>query len=349
MKTIIRNSIFILATTSVFCACKKDEENTTTQGFTKGVFIVNEGNYLGNNASISYIDADDVLTQDPYSTVNGATVGDVMQCFVHGGDKGYAVMNGSQKVVGIDMASFSRVAEFTGLDYPRYAALYGSNTLLVTDGFANGQLVVFDRSSNQALHSIPVGLGPERVFVWGNRVFVLNAATTTVSVIDPTNWTVSFTIALSDHPSDMVADAQGNLWFLCSGETLYDANWNITGHTDAQMHRVDGSTLEWQQSWVVGSGGQHPRDLERSPNGEVLYYTSDQLMQFSSNLSPNDAEVVVDGNFYGITVDQSSGDIWAVLPSDYLNRSTIRRYSASGSMEKSFQAGMVSNAVVLRP
>ncbi|MFM7814899.1 MAG: DUF5074 domain-containing protein [Flavobacteriales bacterium] len=349
MNTINRNSIFIFASIIVLSSCKKDNVGSTTEGFTDGVFVVNEGNYLGNNASISYINEQDVLTQDPYSTVNGNTVGDVLQCFVHAGDKAYAVMNGSEKVVGIDMNSFSRVAEFTGLEYPRYAAVYGSNTLLVSDGFTNGRLVVFDRSSNQALQSVPVGIGPERVFVYGNRVFVLNAASTTVSVIDPSNWSVAFTIALSDHPSDMVADAQGNLWFLCSGETLYDANWNIIGHTDAQMHRVDGTTLEWQQSWVVGTGGQHPRDLERSPNGETLYYTGNQLMRFSSDFGPDDAEVLVDGGFYAITVDQSSGDLWAVLPSDYINRSTIRRYSASGSLEKTFQAGMVSNAVVLRP
>ena len=348
MKNSFHKSLLLVLVPVVLLSCKKDDNDDSGSGFTEGVFIVNEGNYLGNNASISFVDDDDFITKDPYSTVNGSTVGDVLQSFVHTGDRGYAVVNGSQKVIAIDMNSFSRVAEFTDLEYPRYAAVYGTNDLLITDGFTSGKLVVMDRTTYQATHIINVGSGPERLFTAANRVFVLNAASTTVSVIDPSTWSVVYTIALSDHPSDMVVDAQGDLWILCSGETLYDANWNIIGHTDAQIHHVNGGTLDWMGSWVVGTNGEHPRDLERSPNGQVLYYTGDQLMKFDVASGPSNAEVMVSNAFYGITVDANSGDVWAVLPSDYLNPSTIHRYSSTGSLEKTFQAGMVSNAVVLR-
>ncbi|MCC6599095.1 MAG: hypothetical protein IT223_00300, partial [Crocinitomicaceae bacterium] len=82
-------------------ACKKDESTPTPSpvgGYLSGIYVANEGNFLSNNASVTFISDNGTVMEDPYFDVNGVSLGDVLLQFLPLDGKGYAVVNNSQKV-----------------------------------------------------------------------------------------------------------------------------------------------------------------------------------------------------------------------------------------------------------
>jgi hypothetical protein len=104
---------------------------------------------------------------------------------------------------------------------------------------------------------------------------------------------------------DLVTDAVGNVWVLCSGETFYDLNWSVSGHSRAMLYHIDASTHEILGSMAVGQLGDHPRQLEVSPDGRVLYYENNGV--FAMNIDG--------GTMPGVLLIQQSRSGLSVNPS----------------------------------
>jgi len=96
----------LLASTAMLTSCKKDEEPQIEEPFFEdyatGAYVVNEGAFLDNNASITHISNAGTVTNDVYYQVNGVELGDVFQSFAAIGDRGFAILNNSQKIEVVD-------------------------------------------------------------------------------------------------------------------------------------------------------------------------------------------------------------------------------------------------------
>jgi hypothetical protein len=140
----------------------------------------------------------------------------------------------------------------------------------------------------------------------------------------------------------------GNIWVLCSGETLYDAAWNVVGHTNAMLYRISSATLEVTASEQIGVNGDHPAQLEINPAGTVLYYENNGV--FELNLTTGEfpgAEIIPDDHG-SLNIDPANGDIWCASVSDFSGPSTMHKYNAAGELLKSFVVGIGTNGVVFR-
>lgn len=63
-----------------------------------GLFILNEGNFQFGNATIDYYDFEtQKLSTNALETTNNRKLGDVLQSIARYGNKGYLVVNNSQK------------------------------------------------------------------------------------------------------------------------------------------------------------------------------------------------------------------------------------------------------------
>ena len=141
----------------------------------------------------------------------------------------------------------------------------------------NGEVAVVDLNTNTITKKVKVGVGPEAVKVVGNKLFVANSGgwgvDKTVSVIDLTTETVIKTIDVKDCPRDIVVDKTGNLWVLCAGSVLYDANFNVVGNTTSALCKIDPST--YTVTTLTISEAIHPVQLRINGNGDNLFYGAD--------------------------------------------------------------------------
>jgi YVTN family beta-propeller protein len=342
----------VLALCLSLYACKKEE--TTTQpitgnpdtGFLHGVYVLNEGSFGGNNASIGYINENNTLTQDLYYDVNEVSLGDVLQSFTIIGNRGYAVLNNSQKVVVIDMHSFEHVAEISGLSYPRQVEGIGNNKALLSNGSMEGELKVIDLNTNTVTSSITVGKGPERLLHVADYVVVCNSGgwdiDSTISIIDTQSLDVAHTVVVGDRPVDAVVDRNGTLWVLCSGNT----SWMPGGETAAKLVKVDTSTWAVVGTYTFENSADHPQHLEIDPNGETLYFLNGNVYATNIediNLSVN---VVSQLPLSTIHVNPATRHIWGASISDYTNPSTVYQISSTGAQLNSFVVGLGTNGVV---
>ena len=354
MKTPFNWIAWVCVSALLFTACKKndetpDDQTPVTEDYATGAYVINEGSFLQNNASITHISPSGTVTSDVYYAVNGVELGDVFQSFTIIGDNGYAVLNNSQKIEVVDMKTMQNEATITGLSYPRYMVETAANTAYVSNGSLGGTLEVINLQTHAVTGSIAVGNGPGRLLKNNNEVWVCNEGgfglDSTITIVNALTNLVVDVVEVAHRPTDIVADALGNIWVLCAGETYYDVNWNVSGHSPAQLYRIDASTHAVISSVQMGALGQHPTQLEISPDGTVLYYENEGIFKFDLINGDLPGVQLVSTARSGLSVHPSTGEIWCASISDFTNPSTVYVYSAAGSLMRSFTAGIGTNGV----
>jgi hypothetical protein len=346
----------LLASTAMLTSCKKDEEPQIEEPFFEdyatGAYVVNEGAFLDNNASITHISNAGTVTNDVYYQVNGVELGDVFQSFAAIGNRGFAVLNNSQKIEVVDLKTMDNVGTITGVDYPRYMVASGAGTAYLTNGSFAGTLKVINTQTLTITGSVDVGTGPNQLLARSNEVWVCNEGgfglDSTISVVSTSSNTVVDVIEVGYRPADIVSDALGNIWVLCAGETFYDSNWAVSGHSPALLYRINAATREVISSIQVGQLGDHPKQLEVSPDGTVLYYENGGIYKFDLINGDMPGIQLVSSARSGLSVHPSTGEIWCASISDYTNPSQVFVYSASGSLRATHSAGIGANGVVFK-
>jgi YVTN family beta-propeller protein len=334
-------------------SCKKDEKEEVVETPTvtaEGIYVLNEGNFLANNASISYINSNNELSVDPFFDKNGVALGDVLQSFVAYDGKGFAVLNNSGKVEVFSLSDFSSVGTISAVSYPRYIVNGGNGKLYLSSGSMAGQVLVIDPSTLIVENTITVGNGPERMLVRNGKLFVCNsggfAQDNTVSVIDLATNTVTNTITVGDRPIDIDVDAAGNIWVMCQGKTVYNEDYTeIIEETQGRLVRINATTLAVTGNETVGTVGQHPSILEISADGSTLFYVNGNVYAFSTTTADLPGTVWMSGNVGSLDI-RSNGEVWTSSVSNYIDPSIVSRYSNTGELLNQFTVGMGTNGVV---
>ncbi len=334
-------------------SCKKEKEEVVNEvvsnpetGYLHGKFLVNEGSFGSNNASISYINETGELANDIFLQVNGFELGDVLQSFLVIGEKGYAVLNGSQKVEVIDMKTMQHIDAITGVSYPRHIIDLGNGSAFLTDGSNEGNIRIIDLSTNEITGSIPVGMGPEKMIKKDQYVYVCNSGgwglDHTISVIDINTDLVVATIEVGDRPMDLVVDNQGYIWVMCSGND----SWMTGGETMASLYRINTESNSVITSEVIGAPGVHPKVISATSNGEIIYFENNGVRSIALNADEPVESTFLTDAIGSLDIDPANGDVWISSVSDFVNPSTVKCYSSIGTLKSSYEAGIGTSAVV---
>ncbi len=347
----MNKQILLFGLAVLLAACNKEETKPVDPIFLHGAYIVNEGGYGNNNGSITYINTSkSTATYNLFQQVNNRVAGDVIQSFSVSNNMGFIVANNSQKVEVVDLKTFESLGTILGTDYPRYFLGISETKGYLTDGAFKGNVSVVDLKNFQIVKQIIVGNGPENILQVGEMVYVANSggwvSDSTVSVISTKVDMVIKTILVGDNPTDLVMDANGDVWVLCKGKVSYDKDWNVVGETASRLIQINASDFSIKKDIEIGTLGDsfNPIRLAINSDGNTLYYLEAEGVYKHSIDDLNPAlQVFIEGTYYGLDVDPKDNTIYALKGNGFDADGYAIRYREDGTMIDSIRVGIGPN------
>jgi YVTN family beta-propeller protein len=351
----------------VFFACKKPIEDASPQlpdSFLDGYFVVCEGTYGSGNASISYVDPFSKKTySDIYLTKNQKPLGDQAQSMHIFNDKGYVVVQNSQKIVVVDIHNFSHLAEIRSNEYlnsPRYFQSINYTKAYVSDWKSDG-LAILDLQQNAVAGFIPTGNDPNQMLKTGTLIWVANSGYSTingkskiVSIIDTETDKVIKQITLGERPMSFVKDKNNHVWVLCRGFFEYKSNGDIDTSLShkSEIYQINPTdySIEKRLSfpWISNANFQ-PSSLQIDGNGEILFYTyGGKVFKMNIEASSLPQNPLIERDFYGLSFDKANGYLIGCEASTFTSSGKTIRYKVANGFTviDSAAVGVIPNAVV---
>lgn len=346
-----------LAIFTTFLSCDKSNDNPGSEGYSQGVYIVNEGAFQASNGSITYFDPfRNLLVNGIFEAANNRPLGDVVQSmFVVNDTSGYIVVNGSGKLEIVRLKDFKTIASPIPVFYPRYFMQISEDKGYLTAGSMQGWIYIINLQENDVTDSIQVGYGPETMLKLDDQVYVANSGgwglDSTVSVVNSLTDQVSRQIPVGKVPLDLALDAQNNLWVYSKGYAQYswETPYDLISETDALLQKVDPETgnIIWQQA--VGKAGDYtatPPKMAISDNGSRLFYLRpDGVHVLSTDAPALSATPLISGTFYGIEINPDDNNIY-LFESSFTGNGNMKIYDEMGNPVAQGTVGISPNGAV---
>lgn len=350
------NFYFILAISIFIVSCNSDDNggNPTIEGdFVNGVFVLNEGGYTYNNASVTFISSTGEIQNNIFEAVNGRSLGDVAQSISFNDDLAYIIVNNSNTVEVVNRYTFESIATIAGELYnPRYMEFHNGKGFISNWGDGNDAaddfIAVVDLASHSITNQISVPQGPERLEVENGRLYIAQRGDysygNTITILDLSSQTITGSVVVADYPNGMAED-NGYLFVLCSG---YNDWTGAGGDTTGAMYKIN-----LQNNQIIDQfsfePGVHPNFLQIE-DSRVYYTIGKNIYRTNtSDIEPSDSPFIStapDGMeiLYGFNVD--NGWIYACDAKDYQSNGELFVYSLTGSLESKYPiSGIIPNGV----
>ncbi len=306
-----------------------------------GIFVVNEGNFMYGNSTLSYYDTlKREVQNDLFFKVNGLPLGDVAESMNIWNSSGYVVVNNSGKIYILDTKTGKYTGKISGLTSPRFMHFVNSVKAYVTDLYA-GKITIVNPTSNQVTGVIQCPSHPstEEMIQSGNLLFVTCwSGDKTVLVIDILKDQIISEISTGVQPCGIVADRFNKIWVLCQ---------SLPGNStksNALLQRIDPTSYTIDKSYIFNLG-EKPVKLVVDKKGENLFYilgNEVRKMAVTADQLPDKAYLTINSKIaYGLGIDPVNGNIYVSDALDYQQSGMIFRYSELGKLLDSFKAGII--------
>ena len=334
-------------------SCSKDPLDTVFFDFSgnKGVYVVNEGNFMYGNSSLSFYDPEQKrVYNDVFQARNSAPLGDVAQSIAIWNNMAFIVVNNSGKIYVVD----NRTAEFkgsiSGLSSPRYVHVVDPQKAYVTDLYAQkitifnpqtfqmtGKISVNNSKSEFSQHSTEQMLQYKNlVFVncwsYDNKILVINSNTD--QFID--------SIEVFKQPNSMIIDKYNKIWVLTDG----GFEGSPYGYEQPGLLKIDAETREIERSFRFALG-EHPLKLCINQTNDTIYYLNKHVwrMSVTDKRIPEQPFILSEntslyGGFYSLGIDPFSSEIYVGDAIDHRQNGIVHRYAPSGKLIDEFKVGI---------
>jgi len=314
------------------CETDTDEPQGNPDAFTDGVFILNEGNFLAGNATLSFYNKQkDSLSNGVFTAANGIPLGDVAQSMVTRGDRGYIVVNNSGKIEAVNLEDLTSAGTLSGLSSPRYIAFVSNTKAYVTDLFANA-ITVFNPETMTATGSIATNGWTEEIVVHDGNAYVAGVASSYLYKLNTTTDQLTDSVFIGEEPVSLVVDGNGKLWVLTTG------GWQLEA---PKLVRVNPATMAIEQTLTFGSVNSYPGNLSTNMAGDMLYYVDGGVYAVSTSATQLSSSPLVAGFFYKLGIDKAENHIYATDPLDYNSNGKVYRYTMTGTAIDTLSVGLI--------
>lgn len=318
----------------------------------EGVFIINQGNFMYDNASLSYYDPESRdLINDVFFKTNGLPLGDVAQSMTIRDSLAYIVINNSGRVYVMNKYTFEYYGKITGLTAPRYMHFVSDTKAYISDLYGKS-ITIVNPDKLEITGSIDVrnqhtGFyqhATEQMVQYGKYVFVnCWSFDNTILVIDSETDEWVDTIEVMIQPQSMVMDATGSIW------TLTDGGFpgSPYGHEAPGLIRIDPADREISNVYQPGAYDS-PRHLAINGTGDTLYFINRHVYRFAvfSEDGPgiwleSPYQATHPGGYYSIGVDPQSSDVYLGDALDMVQPGIVYRFSPDGSPLDTLRTGII--------
>lgn len=341
MKKQLINVLALGLTTLSLWNCKTSDPEPTP--YSDGAYVINSGNFLDNNGSISYIARNSTTAStDIFNAVNTRPLVGGVQDYTEINGKGVILVDNSaaglDKVEIVESGTFKSLATLAAPDVenPRYVVMAGPNKAYVSCWGATGTspfyvnpgyILVVDLASRTVTKKISVAKGAERMVVQGNQVFVGNVGGERILTVINTD-----TDEVQAPGIDIGANS--NPVALDSGNKL----WIYTSATK-EMVQINPVSKVIEKRLVVGSSNKSPGSIAISSDKTQFFFVNffydaadgykakGETYQFSitdSNISAT--KPFISRYFTGLGVDPQTGTLYAGVTPSYKQAGYVLRY-----------------------
>jgi DNA-binding beta-propeller fold protein YncE len=332
---------------------KEERASDTYNVKSHGVFVLNEGRFWQDEASLSYYNPDNLsVLNNVFKLANEVeTLGDVAQSMVIKDTIAFIVINNSGKIYAIHTETFKFLGKITGLVSPRYmhfisdtkayvTDLYGKNIYIVNPVTYSiiGNISVDNLSGEFYQHSTEQMIQyNEFVFVncwsYDNKILVINSDTD--ELVD--------SIEVPIQPKAMVMDKFDNIWVITDG----GYQGNPYGYEEPVLFAIDPENREIIKQ-IKFEKETSPADLAINRSKDTLYFINGDLYRYPV-LSDESPELFVISPYIGsytrgfsaLGIDPSSNDIYLADAIDNVQQGAIYRYKPTGIAVDTFKVGII--------
>lgn len=306
-----------------------------------GLFIVNEGNFMYGNATISYYDTlKREVQNDLFYRVNGLPLGDVAESMNVWKSSGYIVVNNSGKIYVLDTKTGRYTGKIAGLMSPRFMHFVNNEKAYITDLYA-GKITIVNPINCQITGVIlcPKHPSTEEMVQYGNLLFVTCwSGDKTVLVIDISKDQIISEITTGSQPCGIVLDRYNKIWVLSQSVPGENSKSN------AQLQRIDPIAFAIDKSLIFNLSDK-PVKLIIDKKGENLFYIlgNDVIkMAVTAEQIPDKPFISINARIaYSLGIDPVNSNIYVSDALDYQQPGIIFRYSESGKLIHTFKAGII--------
>ncbi|MGG8496864.1 YncE family protein [Tenacibaculum sp. TC6] len=319
----------------LFTSCSDDSEpQTDIKGdYENGILISGEGT-TSVSGSVSFVSNDySRVVNTIYKKVNNLEFGEYVQSITFDKDRAYIVADNQNTITVVNRYTFEKVGAInTGLLKPRYMTIIGSKGYITNWGETSNDsddfVAVADLNTFQVEKKINVILGPERIIAKEGKLYVSHQGAfgnnNKVVVINASTNTVEKEIEVKDRPDEIYVNDSGAIVVLSQGRTIYDTNWNVTGHTLAAISFIN--TNEGKvTSELVFKEGEHPSQM--IINGNSIYYNLGNDIyktDMNSTVLPTSKHLTAEASYlYGLAAKDNN---LFVLDASFTGKSKLKVY-----------------------
>ena len=321
-----------------------EEETFSTDLSKRGLFIINEGNYMYGNASLSYYDpADKTVQNEVFARSNAFPIGDVAQSMTIFDGLCWVVVNNSGVIFALDPSTFREVRRITGFTSPRYIHFIDNHKAYVTQIW-DPRIYIVDPAECRITGYIETGMdfetgSTEMMVQIGDNVYVnCWSYQNRILKIDTETDTVTDELVVGIQPSVLTKDCNDCLWTVTDGG--YEGS--PYGHERATLARIDADSFVTDKTFYFNDGDA-PRSLTIGSDGHTLYWINDGIykMDIGSDELPTEPIIRPKGTiFYSLTVDPATGEIYVGDAIDYTQNGVVMRYAPNGTLLDTFSVGV---------
>jgi len=328
----------------------------------KGVFIINEGNFMYGNASLSYYNIETKqITNNVFYESNDLPLGDVAQSMTINDSLAYIVINNSGKIYVININTYKYVGKITGLVSPRYIHFINDEKAYVTDLYSK-KITIINPQSFSIIDNINVDNSEtkflqhstDQMLQYNNFVFVnCWSYDNKILVIDTDIDEVIDSIEVAKQPNSMVIDKNNKLWVLSDGG-FADSPY---GQDTAAITKIDADNFKLEKIYKFSSLNSSPTKLKINGSKDTLSFIYGNWgngnienggvykMPINSETLPNTAFIEQKTRlFYGLAIDPNNSDIYISDAIDNCQNGYVYRYNAKGFPVDTFKVGIIPGA-----
>lgn len=355
----ISSASVLICMALLLVSCHKEPDPPAPQPqdttlITHGIYILNEGLFNQNNASLTRFSfRDSTAVTDYFFNINGRGLGDTGSDMGLYGAKLYIVVNVSSQVEVADATTGISLARIPLFDnqkarQPRKIAFYGRHAFVCN--FDN-TVAVIDTTSLQIIKYIEAGRNPDGILAAYGKIWVSNSGglafpdyDNTISVIDPESLTEERRINVGINPYTLRSDQHGNILVISRGNySNVKSRLQIIKAESGNMIKTFeefealGIAISGDSAWVYNYDWANGESSVKIINTLNLEIVNDSFLEDGNKVN----------TIYGIYVDEQAKLVYITDAGNFTGNGRVYAFDFSGKHIFDFPAGINPSAMVL--